>query len=153
MCECERAGRWNWKRNWEKKHLSTTVLWNYKSAEYVLVVTNLFSFFFSLKKFNTITDKTGRPWFIHKGYNSHIETFAETTTQAISVINNLSFNSVDNLLRLKWEGEVWGRGVEGLCLYLLYCCKALAVFLLTQFLTECVSPWSEQRGTIQMGIK
>lgn len=34
------------------------------------------------------------------------------------------------------------------------CCKsAVAVFLLTQFLTERVPPWSEQRGTIQMGIK
>lgn len=61
--------------------------------------------------------------------------------------------------KITCNGQIeWGLGGSGeaAChaFYLLFfCVSAVADFLLTQFLTVCVPPWSEQRGTIQMGIK
>lgn len=61
----------------------------------------------SLKIFNAITDKTAGHRFIYKDFKSHSETLSETTTQPRSVINNVSFNSIDNLLQpIKWVGVV-----------------------------------------------
>lgn len=89
---------------------------------------------------------------------------SQSKARAGSVINNASLNSMDNLQRSDavrvgfGDGRCGGKEGSGeeAChaFYSRCCCKsAVAVFLLTQFLTECVPPWSEQRGTIQMGIK
>lgn len=97
-----------------------------------------------------ITDKAVGHCFTHK---SHTETLADrqTTTQPRSAINYLSFNSIDNLLQP--NKEVGGRGFCMLVPQVLLQDRLGSFSPITQFPTECVSPWSEQRGTIQMGIK